>query len=219
MLIRKQASTWFLEFGLTKIIGIGLNKTGTSTLGAAGELLGLRVKTWDAQLFRETVIERRRETLWKVIDAFDLFNDFPYPLLYPEIDARYPGSKFILTQRTSPDAWLGSVKAHAMRASPSSQTHRLVYGYQYPHGRESAFLEYYTQHNERARRYFADRQDDFLEICWEEESDWSRLTAFLGAEPPDAPLPRANARVSKLVNPLRYAWNVGARFAQNFSAR
>lgn len=190
-----------------KIFGIGLNKTGTSTLGAAGELLGLRAKSWDAALFRDTMIEGRRELLWRAIDEFDLFNDFPYPLLYPEIAERYPDAKFVLTRRASPEAWLSSLKAHAMRASLSSRTHRVVYGLQYPHGFEQSFLDYYACHNAAARQFFAGRHEAFLEICWEEEADLSRFAAFVGRDAPATALPRANARDGKRVNPLRLAGN------------
>lgn len=200
--------------GALKIFGIGLNKTGTSTLGAAGAAMGLSAKSWDAALFRETIVEGRRDMLWKTIDAYDLFNDFPYPLLYEEIDARYPGSKFVLTLRKSPEAWLASIKAHAMRASPATRTHRIVYGFQYPHGREAAFLSFYERHNEAARRYFAGRTADFLEICWEEEENLARLAAFVGRQAPQEGVPQANARAQKRVNPLRYAWNLCARFAE-----
>lgn len=204
---------------MMKVFGIGLNRTGTSTLGAAGEILGLHSKTWDAQLFADTIIDGRRDTLWSEIDAFDLFNDFPYPLVYRELDARYPGAKFILTRRRTPDDWLHSVKSHAMRLSPSSQTLKVVYGYRYPHGRERQFLDYYTRHNSEARAYFSLRPNDFLEICWEEEKDWSRLARFLGAAAPAGPLPRANARTTKLANPLRYARNVGGLIAQVWRER
>jgi hypothetical protein len=202
-----------------KVFGIGLNKTGTSTLGAAGELLGLRDKSWDAGLFHDTMIEGRRDRLWRAIDEFDLFNDFPYPLLYPEIDARYPNAKFVLTRRSSPEVWLSSIKSHSMRASPSSRTHRVVYGLRYPHGCEDLYLEYYKRHFETAREYFANRPDDFLEICWEEEGDLSRLADFLGREAPAGPVPRANEREGKRVNPLRYSWNCGGLLLQTLRGK
>lgn len=198
-----------------KVFGIGLNRTGTSTLGAAGEILGLRAKTWDPQLFHESIIEGRRDSLWRIVDEFDLFNDFPYPLIYRELDARYPGAKFVLTRRASPEAWLSSVKAHSMRMSPSSRTHSVVYGMQYPHGCEELFLDYYARHTEAAREYFTNRPDDYLEICWEKESDLSRLADFLGCEVLRTTIPRANARAGKSVNPLRYARHLGARISQN----
>ncbi len=201
-----------------KIFGIGLNKTGTTTLGEAGRLFGLRTKSWDRALFHETMVEGRREKLREAVDAFDLFDDFPYPLLYEELDDTYPGSKFVLTRRITPEAWLRSLKAHAMRASISTQTHKIVYGFQFPHGREAAFLAYYDRHLTQARAYFADRRNDFIEICWEEEKDLDRLAAFLGCEASGAPVPRANARARKTVNPLRYAYNVGRRLVQNRSA-
>ncbi len=197
-----------------KIFGIGLNKTGTSSLGAAGAALGLKCKTWDRDVFKTAIVDGDRSLLWETIDSFDLFEDFPYPLLYPEIDARYPGSAFVLTRRADPAAWLASLKAHAMRARPSSKTHKIVYGFQYPHGREAHFLDFYERHNETARRYFADRPGDFLDIAWEEEKDWTRLCAFLGAPPSSEPLPRANKGANKSVNPLFYAYHLGARMIE-----
>jgi len=198
-----------------KIFGIGLNKTGTSTLGAAGEMLGLRTKTWDAALFKDTIIDGRRDQLWRIISQFDLFNDFPYPLLFREIDQRFPRSKFILTRRASAEKWIASLKAHAMRSNPSSQTNKIVYGFMFPHGREPEFMEFYERHNENARRYFRGRPDDFLEICWESENDWARLAAFLGVAAPDVSLPHINSGKSKMVNPLRYLQNIYSRIAQN----
>lgn len=193
-----------------KVFGIGLNKTGTSTLGEAGRLMGLRVATWDPALFRETIVEQKRDRLQRTIGANDLFNDFPYPLLYRELDADYPGARFVLTRRASPEAWLKSIKAHAMRASPSSRTHEIVYGRRFPHGAEETYLNYYERHLREVREHFAGRDKDFLEICWEGEADWSRLATFLGVAAPSAPIAAANASAGKRVNPLRYAWNVAA---------
>lgn len=194
-----------------KIFGIGLNKTGTSTLGALGALLGLRCKTWDARLFDAVIARGEREALWATIDAHDLFEDFPYPLLYRELDAQFPGARFILTVRESAEAWLASLKAHSMRGRTGSRTNALVYGLQYPHGREAHFIDFYERHNAAARLYFAERPQDFLEICWENEPSWERLCAFLGVEAPPGPPPKTNARDGKTVNPLRYAWHLGAR--------
>ncbi len=198
-----------------KIFGVGLNKTGTTTLGAAAALFGLRTKSWDAALFRSTIINKERAVLWETIDQFDVFDDFPYSLLYREIDARYPGSKFVLTERESVEKWLKSIKAHAMRASPLSVTHKTVYGSRFPHGNEDAYIDYYNNHNTEARGYFDGRPDDFLTICWEKEKDLDRLAEFFGVEAPTTPVPHANARAAKLANPTRLAYNFAARLWQN----
>ena len=36
---------------------------------------------------------------YAMVDRFDAFEDNPWPVLYKELDARFPGSKFILTRR------------------------------------------------------------------------------------------------------------------------
>lgn len=195
----------------SKIFGIGLNKTGTSTLGAAGAQLGLRCKTWDTRVFESAIAHNERDLLWATIETHDLFEDFPYPLLYREIDARYPDSRFVLTTRRNAEDWLVSLKAHSMRARPGSLTNTLVYGYRYPHGREAHFIDFYERHNADARAFFKTQPGKFLEICWEEEAGWERLCGFLGVAAPEGPLPKANARAGKSVNPLRFAYNLGAR--------
>ena len=194
-----------------KLFGIGLNKTGTSTLGAACALLGLKSKTWDADLFHKVTVQGDKTALAQIINAYDAFNDFPYPLIYRELDQQYPGSKFVLTLAPTPEKWLASLKAHAMRAKPSSKTHKIVYGFQYPHGHEQVFMDYYLRHCDEVREYFANRPDDFMEVCWANEKDLSRFAGFLGKSPCTLATPIANSSSQKMVNPLRYGWHLGHR--------
>lgn len=58
-----------------KGFGIGLSKTGTISLFAALALLGYRAA------------------------EHDVATDLPLAAFYPQLDERYPGSKFILTLR------------------------------------------------------------------------------------------------------------------------
>lgn len=175
-----------------KIFGIGLNKTGTTTLGQMGKTLGLRCTSCDRNLLEDFVLRKDFSRIRQVIEQFDLFEDWPWPLLYPELDKLYPGSRFILTVRQSEALWLESLKQHAMKTPPTGHCRKLAYGLSFPHGHEAYFLDFYRAHNDRARAYFAGRSDIFLELCWERGDGFEKLCRFLGYDVPDIPVPHAN---------------------------
>lgn len=178
-----------------KIFGIGLNKTGTTTLGTCLQQLGFRHTSWCLPLLEQVAIGEF-EPLVAHIAAHDSFEDWPYPLVFEQLDRHFPGSRFILTRRSSPARWLASFEAHALRTDPllGARTRSLAYGLPYPQLDPEAHLRRYEQHLQRVRSYFARRPADLLEVCWEEEASWERLCAFLQRPVPDLPFPHANAR-------------------------
>ena len=93
-----------------KVIGIGFHKTGTSTLDVILCKLGYTVlgvrKGLALNLFRNDI-----ESVLKVTEEYDAFQDNPWPLLYKELDTKYPKSKFILTIRDE-KKWINSVVNH-----------------------------------------------------------------------------------------------------------
>jgi len=182
-----------------KVFGIGLNKTGTTTLDKCGQKLGFRVKGCDRGLlidFRAGEFQR----FGSVISRYDLFQDWPWPLMYRYLDVKYPGSKFILTTRVTDLAWLESLKKHSLRTGlKNCRLH--AYGYEYPHQNEAAFLNQYNSHNKEVKEYFSGRSSDFLEICWEKGDGWEKLCKFLGKEVPDIPVPHANKAPSEYPSP------------------
>jgi len=190
-----------------KIFGIGLNKTGTTTLGECGRLLGLRCTGCSPLLLRDVVRRRDFTRVREAVSRHDLFEDWPWPLIFRELDAMYPGSKFVLTLRESEHAWLESLKSHAMKTHPVRHSRRLAYGYSYPHRHAQAHLEFYRRHNDAVREYFRDRPGDLLEVCWERGDGLDKLCNFLGLDTPDAPLPHANKGSDKQVSRLRYMSN------------
>jgi hypothetical protein len=173
-----------------KIFGIGLNKTGTTTLGLCLQHFGYRHTTSNLELTR--MVERNElESVLRFAEEYDSFEDWPWPLIYREVDERFPGSKFILTVRRTPETWLRSLQKHALLTGPT-EFRRIAYGFSTPDGHEAEHLARYEEHNRSVRRYFADRPLDFLEICWETGSGWAQLADFLGHETPNLPLPHAN---------------------------
>lgn len=172
-----------------KIIGVGFQKTGTSTLGQALELLGYEVCGVQWEL-AESLIKGDMGKIWELADCYEAFQDNPWPLLFREMDQRYPGSRFILTMREE-DRWIRSVTDHL--GKNSNRMREYIYeGYGSPKGNEERYLERYRRHNKEVQDYFEERPDDLLIMNFEAGDGWDKLCAFLGHEIPDASFPHAN---------------------------
>lgn len=175
-----------------KIFGIGLNKTGTSTLGQCGNILGYRCTSVDENLLEDFRLRNDFTRIKEKVNQFDLFEDWPWPLIYQELDQLFPGSKFMLTLRKSEKIWLESLKSHSMRTHPTRHCRKLAYGFNFPHKHEQEHLEFYRRHNDNARTYFENRSKDFIEICWEDGDGFEKLCKFLECDVPNVPIPHAN---------------------------
>lgn len=183
-----------------KIVCIGYNKTGTSTFAACCRALGFKHVTtrgdllpyWQAGKFSK---------IFKVMDAYQSFDDWPWPLMFREIYKHYGArAKFILTRRISSEAWIESLKAHALTTHPSRHCRKAAMGYDFPHGLEAEHILLYERHNWAVRNFFRDEgaQDQLLELCWEKGDGWPELCGFIGVPVPAAPLPRENSRSDRL---------------------
>ncbi len=172
-----------------KIIGIGFGKTGTSTLAACLRRFGYRHLTWDKHLY-DAWADGNLQVVWQALQQYDSFDDWPWPMLYREVDARYPGSKFILTTRADVDIWLKSLRTHADRRAGRTRVWQ-SFGMRPGEFDAAKARQRYLQHIDEVRAYFRDRPGDLLEICWERGDGWQQLAAFLGLPAPDEPLPHA----------------------------
>jgi len=192
---------------LPKVFGIGLNKTGTTTLGECGKILGYRCTSCDRALLKEVVLKNDFTLIKNTVDQFDLFEDWPWPLIYRELDQMYPGSKFILTTRKSEDVWIDSIKSYSMKTSPIKHCRKLAYGFSFPHKHEQQYLDFYRKHNDNVRDYFSGRSSDFIELCWENGDDFEKLSNFLECNNPEVPLPHANKGIDNQVSKSRLFMN------------
>ena len=95
---------------MSKIFGIGLNKTGTSSLHEALEILGFSSIHYPQD---ETTYEELSYGNFKlsVMNKCDAANDISIAPYYAELDDAFPGSQFILTVRDKQE-WLKSIKRH-----------------------------------------------------------------------------------------------------------
>ena len=178
----------------TKVFGIGLNKTGTTTLGVCLQQLGYRHSSFSLPLL-ERVAQGDLDSVLGHCQRFDSFEDWPYPLIYRQLDEAFPNSRFILTRRHSAQRWYTSLADHAMRTSVrmGCRSRILAYGVAYPQLDRDGLLQRYSEHLQAVRQHFAGRDHQLLELCWDDERDWGRLCSFLRAQRPTGPLPHANA--------------------------
>jgi hypothetical protein len=190
-----------------KVFGIGLNKTGTTTLGECGKILGLCCTSCDKGLLEDVASRNDFSRIIHKVNQHDLFEDWPWPLIYKQLDQMFPGSKFILTVRSSEGKWLESLKNHSMRTHPTGHCRKLAYGFNFPHKHEKEHVRFYRKHNEGVRSYFDGRSKDFLELCWENGDGWEKLCNFLGCVHPGVPFPHANKGKDILVGKKRVLMN------------
>jgi len=173
---------------MTKAFGIGFHKTGTSTLSSALEILGYRVCAGRRNLV-ESAVAGDLEPFFKVLEEYDACQDNPWPIIYKELDQRFPGSKFILTERDT-DKWLRSVVNHF--GGEETEMRTWIYGVGDPRDHEDVYTERYERHNREVREYFKDRPGDLLIVNWAEGDGWKEMCAFLGEKVPSKPFPHAN---------------------------
>ena len=186
----------------TRIFGIGLHKTGTTSLDAAFKALGLDSFHWgegEAPLIWHEVLHGSSGRS-KILERWYAFSDLPFPLLYKRLDAAYPGSKFILTSRDE-GAWIKSVEGlwdydrnptrHIWDKYPfTNRIHAELYGQK--EFDADMFLQRYRRHNAEVREHFKDRPHDLL-VMDTETMNWRSLCEFLGVPIPAVPFPRKNS--------------------------
>ncbi len=175
---------------MRKVFGIGLNKTGTTTLGVCLKTLGYKHSPY-AGRFVAAAQSRELDELLAYAEAWDSFEDWPWPLLYRELDERFPGSRFVLTTRNDAVTWFRSLCGHAERTGPTPER-RLIYGHEMPQGHRVEHLKLYEEHVLAVRAWFQGRPEALLEVCWERGAGWPELCRFLGAEQPGEPFPHAH---------------------------
>ena len=174
----------------SKVFCIGFHKTGTTTLEVALKKLGYRV-TGSFGTKDPDIASKVHDMAYAMVERFDAFEDNPWPILYKELDARFPGSKFILTRRPA-EAWIRSqVKDFATTETPMR---RWIYGENAgcPAGNEDTYIERYERHNREVLEYFSDRPGDLLVMDIPADAGWDKLCAFLGRDVPNKPFPHAN---------------------------
>ena len=173
-----------------KVFCIGFHKTGTTSLEVALQKLGYRV-TGSFGTKDPDIADKVYEMAYAKVADYDAFEDNPWPILYRELDERFPGSKFILTRRPAEDWIRSQVKDFASTETPMR---RWIYGEDAgcPEGNEETYVARYERHNREVLEYFDGRRRDLLVIDFPNNEGWTRICPFLGHEIPNEPFPHAN---------------------------
>lgn len=177
-----------------KVFGIGLPRTATTSLAAATMELGYITchTCFNLQLY----------------DDYDAYFDTPFYIEYPELDIRYPGSKFLLTWR-DPQNWAKSFENNLLEYhkdirrpgfSPEDITWDInlrcsdtVFGTIDDNTTAEDLIPHYRHHRMMAEKYFENRPEDFLILNVDTETDpWGTLCGFLKLPVPTQPFPRLN---------------------------
>ncbi|MBU1224812.1 MAG: hypothetical protein KKA22_10170 [Gammaproteobacteria bacterium] len=199
-----------------KVFCIGRNKTGTTSLSKALKMLGYRVgKQGKAERLLDDWGRRDFRKIVQYCRWADAFQDVPFSLdyTYQVLDHAYPGSKFILSVRDSPDQWFDSLIRSQTRIVgkgrlPTAEDlmqfsycdtgwlwrqHQMVYGVD-----ESTlynpdiYKQHYRNHNQKILEYFKCRPDDLLVINPSDSDAMQKLCTFLGHGVIDNAMPQEN---------------------------
>lgn len=200
---------------LSKIVGVGVHKTGTSTLGTALQILGFSWTGWNletASIYKHGHID----ALLDMMADFECFEDAPWFLMYQEAFRRYPDLKLVLTRRRNMDVWFESLTKHIDRSPPDAFSFReTIYGTNDLRSAKSHVIDTHRRHIDETRE-FAEKNDvPLLEVCWEEGDGWPELCDFLGRSEPNVAFPHTNAAPSPAKTLLT---KVSRRIRQQLSA-
>lgn len=111
-----------------KVFGIGFGKTGTKSLQSILQTLGYRMPNQQEQEMRivKALHAGDFQPLIDVVSQHDAFQDKPFSqgVTYAQVDALFPGSKFILTVR-DPDEWFDSLCRYSCKTNGVSSVKEL----------------------------------------------------------------------------------------------
>lgn len=199
-----------------KIFCIGSGKTGTTSMKAALKTLGYRMGDQaTAELLIEAWAVRAFDPVIAYCHSADAFQDIPFCLdyTYVALDQAFPGSKFVLTVRTSSAEWFESmVRSHTrivgrnrvptaddLKAFPYRhvgwiwRAHTLIYGCD-----ESSlfdrdlYVRQYESHAAGVCDYFRHRPGDLLVLDLSVSGAMDRLCEFLGRPSAGLAMPHLN---------------------------
>ncbi len=171
-----------------KIFCIGFHKTGTTTLDVALETLGYSV-CHAVEIDNPNIASEAESIAFGLVEKFDAFQDNPWPILYKELDAKFPGSRFILTVRPAND-WIKSVVDHF--GTTDTPMRSWIYGVGHPVDNEPTYLRRYDKHNWDVVEYFQSRPSDLLIMRITDGDGWEKLCSFLERPVPGVPFPHRN---------------------------
>ncbi len=181
-----------------KILGVGLSRTGTSSLNEALKILGFKSIHWEQQapIMDDIVMGVTKNPNFKLFDHVDAVVDIPAAHYYKEIYNAYPELLFILTTRNI-DSWFQSVKWHYGKRTPykmkdeqeilkkTRALQKIVYGSEQI--REKLYKTKFQEHNNNVIKTIP--KDKLLIMDITAGDGWEKLCSFLNIPEPSTPFP------------------------------
>jgi hypothetical protein len=159
-----------------KVFCIGFWKTGTTSIYQAFNILGYRAG-------RLILVGKEPKQGWLPYIKncnYDAFTDDPMSFIYKDLDAAFPNSKFILTEREKQS--FAKSYINYFEGTEFEKTSDEV----------DEVLEKYEKHNQDVKEYFKDRKDQLLVINVIGGEEWEPLCSFLNKPIPRHSFPHKN---------------------------
>jgi len=195
---------------MNKIFGVGLNKTGTTSIAKALDILGFKTVHWQSKKGNiKHLIEQNDQMdqpLLKGIERYDAYLDWNHPRtnhLFKKLDFQYPNSKFILHTRPLED-WIKSRYQHVQSIPNLKKWQKKYPDNPWYNLDVEAWKKEYKTHHSDVNSYFKDRPDDLLIFDLFAGDSWEELCDFLQVKKPNTEFPIEN-KADKKMNPLKKA--------------
>lgn len=173
-----------------KVFGLGLARTGTTSLHEAMGILGLTSAPQSTPLLDAVDID--------FLQAHDAFFDNPIPFRYRELDAVCPDSRWIVTQRPIDD-WIDSMRwlfgpgldrLDEATRSLGDRVHRQLYGFDTFD--EERLRALYTRHYRDLADWLDGRPSLWIHV--DQGFSWQPICDLLGRDVPTERFPHSNKR-------------------------
>jgi len=189
----------------TKVFGLGLNKTGTSTLGACYKEFGYSQCGYSFEILQEYIQNGFSNKIQRIIAENDAFQDIPWCIMWKDLIRHYPDAYFILTTRPDALIWFDSQVNHYKRTPAAFEANKMVYGHSDPEAHKEIYLSSYINHNTEIKTFFDSHEHYKLAtFCWEFGDSWDEICSFLKVEVPEKSFPHANS--SKFLPEFVHFW-------------
>ncbi len=163
-----------------KVFGIGLSRTGTTSLHQTMQGLGLRSK----HFVLNQLSLNPAKNFPRLMAQNDFVNDTPIPAIFPTCDRQFPGSKFILTTRNKND-WLRSMNwmfnhgKYIWRWDLLSETYHLNF-LGINEYNEKILSKKYDLYHQAVFDYFKGRESSLLVVPIDQGINAQEISKFIG---------------------------------------
>lgn len=187
---------------MSKIFCIGSNKTGTTSLKKALQILNYSVcpeyimYSFNSKYFYEQK-QGQYNSIFEIVKKYDAFEDRPWNHtdFYKELDNNFNDSKFILTVRNT-ENWLQSYRRWSYKVDLRKQWfYKLVSQICYDTddflSNEENMKIKYEERNKEIIEYFKNT-NKLIVLNFEMSNDWELLCNFLKKDKPNVDFPHLN---------------------------